>query len=105
MGIMSSSAEVFRLGLLALICGIAIPLLVQLFLVLRSVQRLTGRLEATLAKFERASAPPPAWPALLAAAVQAGGAAMHAFRSSMARPGEASAAPHPTNNHAQEQRT
>jgi hypothetical protein len=101
---MSSSAEVFRLGLLALLSGIAIPLLVQAFVVLRSIQRLTGTLEATVAKFERASAPPPAWPALIAAAVQAGGAALHAFRSSMAHPGEATAAPPPTNNHSQEKR-
>jgi hypothetical protein len=101
---MSSSAEIFRLGLLALMSGIAIPLLVQAFLVLRSVQRLTGTLEATVAKLERASAPAPAWPALLAAAVQAGGAALQAFRSSMAHTGEAPGAPPPSNNHTQEQR-
>jgi len=107
---MTSAAETFRLGLLALLGGMAIPLLVQLFLVLRNVQRVTnvldrrldralGDLEDLTAGFKRATAAPPSWPGVVAAAVPALLAAGQAFRSSLTGHDD------PANNHAQEKRS
>ena len=109
---MTSSAEVFRLGLLALLTGIALPLLVQLFLVLRNVQRVTSvldrRLDGTLraveeiaADVKRGSAAPASWPAIAAAMVPAVIAAARAFRSGVTH----DETPTQTNNHAQEKRS
>ena len=68
---MTSTAETIRIALTALMVGIAIPLLAQLFLVLRGVRRTVGvleqRLDGTLrdlgevvADLKRVTAPPPA---------------------------------------------
>jgi len=87
---MISSAELFRTGLAALLVGIAIPLAVQLFLVLRNVQRVTAtldrRLDRTLrdvgevvAEAKRASVPVPSLASQLVAAVPAVVAAARAF--------------------------
>jgi len=67
----TSTAETIRIALTALMVGIAIPLLAQLFLVLRGVRRTVGvleqRLDGTLrdlgevvADLKRVTAPPPA---------------------------------------------
>jgi hypothetical protein len=109
---MTSPAEVFRLGLLALLAGVALPLLVQLFLVLRNVQRVTAvldrRLDGTLHALEdvaavvkRGNAEPAAWPSAAAAVVSAAIAAARAFRTGIAHDHDAA----PThNNHAEEKR-
>jgi hypothetical protein len=89
---MTSQIDLFRFGLAALLTGVAIPLAVQLFLVLRNVQRATvtldRRLDATLrdvgevvAELKRVSVPAPSLVSQLAAAVPAMIAAVHAFRS------------------------
>lgn len=95
---MTPTTEVFRVGLAALITGLAVPLLVQLFLLLRDVRRTTlaldQRLERTLtdlgdvvAELKHATVPAPPLAAQLAAAVPAALpaiiAAVRAFRSEM----------------------
>ena len=93
---MTSQTELFRFGLAALLTGVAIPLAVQLFLVLRNVQKATAtldrRLDQTLrdvgdvvAELKRVSVPAPSLVSQLAAAVPAVIAAVHAFRSGMSR--------------------
>jgi hypothetical protein len=100
---MTPSTEVFRVGLAALLTGIAVPLLLQLFLVLRDVRRTTAvldqRLDRTLtdlgavvAELKHATVPAPPLAAQLAAAVPAVVAAVRAFRSSMT-PHDGAAAP------------
>jgi len=105
---MTPSTEVFRVGLTALLTGIAVPLLVQLFLLLRDVRRTTAvldeRLDRTLAdlgavvaELKHATVPAPPLAAQLAAAVPAVLAAVRAFRSGMGHEGGAS-----SHNHAKE---
>ena len=107
---MTPSTEVFRVGLAALLTGIAVPLLVQLFLVLRDVRRTTAvldqRLDRTLtdlgavvAELKHATVPAPPLAAQLAAAVPAVVAAVRAFRSGMSHhDGEAPAPSHAKEN-------
>ena len=94
---MTSQTDLFRFGLAALLTGVAIPLAVQLFLVLRNVQRATAtldrRLDQTLrdvgdvvAELKRVSVPAPSLVSQLAAAAPALIAAVHAFRAGMSRP-------------------
>jgi hypothetical protein len=108
---MTSPTELFRFGLLALLTGVAIPLAVQLFLVLRNVHKATAtldrRLDQTLrdvgdvvAELKRVSVPAPSLVAQLVAAVPAVLAGVHAFRAAMA-PTVTSDAPS-TNNHTKE---
>jgi hypothetical protein len=91
---MVSTSELFRIGLAALLTGVALPLAVQLFLVLRHLQRATAtldrRLDRTLAdigdvvaELKRVSVPAPSLVAQLAAAVPAVMAAVHAFRAGL----------------------
>jgi low affinity Fe/Cu permease len=107
---MTSQTELLRFGLAALLTGLAIPLLVQLFLVLRNVQRATAsldkRLDTTLrdvnevvAELKRVTVPAPSLTSQLVAAVPAVIAAVHAFRNGLGR--DDSALAH-TNNHAKE---
>jgi hypothetical protein len=105
---MASNTEIVRLAIGALLAGIAIPLLVQLFLVLRNVQRATAvldrRLDQTLrdmgdvlADLKQVTAPSPPLAAQLAAALPAIVAAVRAFRAGVGH--EASVHPidkHPT---------
>jgi hypothetical protein len=106
---MTSQTDLFRFGLAALLTGVAIPLAVQLFLVLRNVQRATAtldrRLDQTLrdvgdvvAELKRVTVPAPSLVSQLAAAVPAVLAAVHAFRAGMSRPD----ASEPSNHHAKE---
>jgi hypothetical protein len=103
---MTSTTEIVKLALGALLTGIAIPLLVQLFLVLRNVRRATAvldqRLDRTLrdmgdviAELKRASTPSPSLSSQLVAALPAIVAAMRAFRNGVAHEG----AVHSTDNH------
>jgi hypothetical protein len=91
---MTPSTEVFRIGLAALLTGIAVPLLVQLFLLLRDLRRTTAvldrRLDRTLAdlgavvsELKQSTAATPPLAVQLAAAVPAVVAAVRAFRSGM----------------------
>jgi hypothetical protein len=113
---MTSPAELFRLGLLALLAGVALPLFVQLFLVLRNVQRVTAvldrRLDGTLHALEdvaavvkRGDAAPAAWPSAAAAMVSAAIAAARAFRTGIAHDHDVADAAPTHNNHAEEKRT
>lgn len=108
---MTSQTELLRFGLAALLTGMAIPLAVQLFLVLRSLQRVTAtldrRLDQTLrdasdvvAELKRASAPGPSIVSQLVAAVPALLAGVHAFRAGLAPVPPSDA--HPSNNHHKE---
>jgi hypothetical protein len=101
---MTPSTEVFRVGLAALLTGIAVPLLVQLFLLLRDVRRTTAvldrRLDRTLAELgavvselKHSTTPAPPLAAQLVAAVPAVIAAVRAFRSGMSHDG--APPPHP----------
>jgi hypothetical protein len=101
---MTSQTELLRFGLAALLTGVAIPLAVQLFLVLRNVQKATAmldrRLDDTLrdvnevvAELKRVSVPAPSLASQLVAAVPAVLAAVHAFRSGLGRDDS----PQPTN--------
>jgi len=85
-----------RFGLAALLTGLAIPLAVQLFLVLRSIQKVTATLDSRLDKtlreagdlvseFRRSSVPGPSLVPQLVAAVPAVIAAVHAFRAGLRR--------------------
>jgi hypothetical protein len=89
---MTSQTELLRFGLAALLTGVAIPLAVQLFLVMRNVQRVTAtldrRLDQTLrdvadvvAELKRVTVPAPSLVEQLVAAVPAVIAGVHAFRS------------------------
>ena len=89
---MSTTTETVGLALGALLTGLLIPLLVQLFLVLRNVRKATAvldqRLDQTLrdlgdviAELKRVSVPAPSLAAQLVAAVPTVIAAVHAFRS------------------------
>jgi hypothetical protein len=91
---MSTSAELIRVALLALITGLAVPLLVQLFVTLRGLRRtaeaLERRVDGTLkeigdaaADLRRTSGGSSALGATLAAAGPVIVAAVRAFRSSM----------------------
>jgi hypothetical protein len=102
---MTPTTEVFRVGLAALLTGIAVPLLVQLFLVLRDVRRTTAvldqRLDRTLtdlgavvAELKHATVQAPPLAAQLAAAVPAVVAAVRAFRSGMSHHDGDAAASH-----------
>ncbi|HTA20830.1 MAG TPA: hypothetical protein VK989_16165 [Polyangia bacterium] len=93
---MTSQTELLRFGLASLLAGVAIPLAVQLFLVLRNVQKATAtldrRLDQTLrdvgdvvAELKRVSVPAPSLVSQLAAVVPAVIAAVQALRSSTAR--------------------
>jgi hypothetical protein len=93
---MTSQTDLFRFGLAALLTGVAIPLALQLFLVLRNVQKATAtldrRLDETLrdvgdvvAELKRVSVPAPSLASQLVAALPAVIAGVHAFRSGMAR--------------------
>jgi hypothetical protein len=104
---MTSQTDLLRFGLAALLTGVAIPLAVQLFLVLRNVQKATAtidrRLDQTLrdvgdviAELKRVSVPAPSLTSQLAAALPAVIAAVHAFRSGMNRPDSSDA---PSSNH------
>jgi hypothetical protein len=106
---MTPSTEVFRVGLAALLTGIALPLLLQLFLLLRDLRRTTAvldrRLDRTLAdlgavlselKQSTTAAPPLA--AQIAAAVPAVVAAVRAFRSGMSHDGAAPSHPQAKEN-------
>ena len=95
---MTPSTEVFRVGLAALLTGLAVPLLVQLFLLLRDLRRtmagLDRRLDRTLAdlgavvsELKQATANAPPLAAQLAAAAPAVIAAVRAFRSGMSHDG------------------
>ena len=99
---MTSSGELVRIALLALLTGVAVPLLVQLILTLRTLRQATDAEERRLAKLlgdvnaiadqvrERAAHPSPLT-ASLTAALPAVFAAVQAFRTSMhagATPGE-----------------
>ena len=108
---MTSQTDLLRFGLAALLTGVAIPLAVQLFLVLRNVQKATAtidrRLDQTLrdvgdvvAELKRVSVPAPSLTSQLAAALPAVIAAVHAFRSGMSR-SDSSDAPS-SNHHAKE---
>jgi hypothetical protein len=91
---MTPAGEMVRTALLALLVGVTIPLLVQLFLVLRSVRLATDgverRLEKILADVDalaeqvkaRAAAPSPLG-AMLTATVPAVVAGIQAFRTSL----------------------
>ena len=91
---MTSSGELIRIALLALLTGVAVPLLVQLFLTLRSLRLATDAVERRLDKLQgdvnaiadevrtRASNPGPL-AASLTAAVPAILAGVQAFRASM----------------------
>jgi hypothetical protein len=92
--IMSTSGELVRVALLALVTGLAVPLLVQLFITLRGLRRtaeaLERRLDVTLkeigdavADLRRSSSGPSALGATLAAAGPVILAAVRAFRSAM----------------------
>jgi hypothetical protein len=91
---MTPTTEVFRVGLAALLTGIAVPLLVQLFLLLRDVRRTTQALDQRLARtltdlgdvvaeLKHATVPAPPLASQLAAAVPAVVAAIRAFRTGM----------------------
>jgi hypothetical protein len=91
---MTPSTEVFRVALAALMSGIAIPLLLQLYLVLRDLRRTTSvlhrRLDRTLtdlgdvvAEIKHATVSTPPLSAQLVAAIPAVLAAMRAFRTGM----------------------
>jgi hypothetical protein len=106
---MTPATEVFRVGLAALLTGIAVPLLVQLFLLLRDVRRATAvldrRLDRTLtdlgtvvAELKNVTVPAPPLAAQLAAAVPAVIAAARAFRSGMSHDGAARIHPHAKEN-------
>jgi hypothetical protein len=84
-----------QLAILALVAGMAIPLLVQLFLTARTVQRAAASIERNVEDVRRdlhglvggaaRSGAPPEWAATLAgAAVPAVIAAVRAFRGSLA---------------------
>jgi hypothetical protein len=103
---MASNTEIVRLAIAALLAGIAIPLLIQLFLVLRNVQRATAvldrRLDQTLrdvgdvlAELKQASSPAPPLAAQLAAALPAIVAAVRAFRAGVGH----DASVHPIETH------
>jgi uncharacterized protein YoxC len=91
---MTSSGELIRIALLALLTGVAVPLLVQLFLTLRSLRLATDAVERRLDKLlgdvnaiaeqvrTRAAHPSPL-AASLTAALPAVFAAVQAFRTSM----------------------
>jgi uncharacterized protein YoxC len=91
---MTSPGELVRIALLALLTGVAVPLLVQLFLTLRSLRRATDAVERRLDKLlgdvnsiaeqvrERAAHPSPL-AASLTATLPAVVAAVQAFRTSM----------------------
>jgi hypothetical protein len=104
--VMSSSAELIQIALAALAVGVALPLLVQLYVTLRSVQRLMAtldrRLDPTLRELQEALATlkgrPPAGQVtgeLVAALLPAGLAAVRAFRAHMASAETADPAPAP----------
>jgi predicted membrane-bound spermidine synthase len=106
---MTPSTEVFRVGLAALLTGIAVPLLVQLFLLLRDVRRTTAvldqRLDRTLtdlgtvvAELKHATVAAPPLAAQLAAAVPAVVAAIRAFRTGMSHDGAPPTHPHAKEN-------
>ncbi|HVZ72899.1 MAG TPA: hypothetical protein VHJ20_11035 [Polyangia bacterium] len=110
---MTSPAETVRVALAALMAGVAIPLLVQLFFVLRNVRRTTAvldrRLDQTLsdlgdvvAEIKRVSVPAPSLAAQLAAAVPAIVAAVHAFRTGFGHDVHGAA---PTDNHHHKEKT
>lgn len=97
---MTTQTELLRFGLTALLTGLAIPIAVQLFLVLRSIQKVTAtldrRLDQTLreagdlvSEFRRSSVPVPSLVSQLAAVVPAVipavMAAVHAFRAGLRR--------------------
>jgi hypothetical protein len=97
---MTPSPEIFRVGLAALLTGIAVPLLVQLFLLLRDLRRTTAVLDRTLtnldsvvAELKHPAVATPPLAAQLAAAVPAVVAAVRAFRSGMSHDG--ATPPHP----------
>jgi hypothetical protein len=107
---MTPTSDVFRVGLLALLTGIAVPLLVQLFLVLRDVRRTTAildqRLDRTLtdlgdvvAELKRVSVPASSLAGQLAAAapavVAAVSAGVRAFHTGVARENGALSIHHP----------
>jgi len=91
---MTSSGELIRIALLALLTGVAVPLLVQLFLTLRSLRLATDSVERRLDKLlgdvnaiadqvrTRAAHPSPL-AASLTAALPVVLAAVQAFRTSM----------------------
>jgi len=92
---MTSASETVRIALAALLVGIAIPLLVQLYLVLRGVRRTVAvfeqRLDGTLrdlgdvvADLKRVTTPAPNLALQVAAAVPAVLAAVRAFRTGVA---------------------
>jgi hypothetical protein len=108
---MTPETELLRFGLLALLTGVAIPLAVQTFLVLRNVQRATStldrRLDQTLrdvgdvvAELKRVSVPAPSLVSQLVAAVPAVIAGVQAFRAGMAPDGASE--PPATNHHSKE---
>jgi hypothetical protein len=102
---MSTPAETIGLALAALLTGIAVPLCVQLFLVLRNVRKATAVLDARLdqtlkdvgeivAELKRVSVPAPSLAAQLAAALPAIVAAVRAFRGGLAHDEAEEAAAH-----------
>jgi hypothetical protein len=112
---MSTSAELIRIALLALVTGLAVPLLVQVFITLRGLRRTTEtlerRLDATLkeigetaADLRRSTSGPSSLVATLAAAAPVVLAAVRAFRSSM-HGADQPVASHQNDNHTQETRS
>ena len=94
---MMTQSDLWKFGLAALLTGLAIPLAVQLFLLLRTLHRigatLDGRLDHLLRDTEElvselrgARMSSPSGVAQLAAAVPAVIAAIQAFRLAMSRP-------------------
>lgn len=92
---MSNSSEMIRIALMALIVGVTLPLLVQLFMTLRSLQKvitmLDKRLDPTLrdlsdtiASLRKTTEPTNAASIIGAAAVPAALAALQAFKAHMA---------------------
>jgi hypothetical protein len=91
---MTVTAQMIGVALLALVTGIAVPLMVQLFLTLRSLQRVAGvldrRLDRTLGELSevasnlrQSTSPGAGSSALLAALAPALVAAVGSFASSM----------------------
>jgi hypothetical protein len=98
---MSASAQMIQIALLALVAGITIPVLVQLFVTLRSVQRsataVEHKMDETLAAVTAVVGPlgasrgpgGDALPALAAAVVPALLAGFRAYRTTGATPDQA----------------
>jgi hypothetical protein len=92
---MTQQTELLRFGLLALLTGLAIPLAVQLFFVLRELRRVTATLDRHLdhtlrdvgelvSGMKRENLPAPTLVSQLVAAIPAVLAGVHAYRAGLA---------------------